>query len=240
MAKFYSRLEKKEELKNRRRTIAFGVLTLGLVLIFIFAGIPLLIKFAVFLGDLRFRNTPSPEEQQDDLPPAPPRLIYSFDATSSAQIEIAGLSESESVIEIYLDDTFYNKVAANSEGEFQAEIDFSEERPYIISAIAKDEAGNSSERSGEITITYDTIPPSLELSAPANNSVVENQSIEIVGRTDEGSRITINDSVVIVEPSGDFSSRQILSEGKNTFKIIAKDRAGNRTETELNITYEAP
>jgi Glucodextranase, domain B len=52
--------------------------------------------------------------------------------------------------------------------------------------------------------------------------------------------ITINDTIVVVEASGRFSTSVPLREGPNELDVISSDPAGDQASPMLVITYEPP
>jgi len=66
--------------------------------------------------------------------------------------------------------------------------------------------------------------PRLIILSPTNGSVVDQDTILVQGKTDKGSRVSINDQIVFVDTEGNFSSTLPLQFGVNTMKIVAVDR----------------
>jgi len=232
-----SRLIRKEEARNLRQALFFGFLTIILGLALVFLGIPALIRMAIFLGNLR--SSSLPVESQDILPPAPPRLKPIPEATNSAQITIQGFAEPGSTVEIFLDGFSTKKVVSENDGTFTAsDINLSLGKNDFW-ATATDQAGNTSQKSGQLTIFYDQTPPKLEIKEPASETTfsAEENKITIRGKTEEKATVTINDRIVIVDSEGNFEYPFLLSEGENLIQIIATDPAGNETQKEIKVTY---
>ncbi len=97
-----SRLARKEEITNLRRAYLFLALTVVLVVGIIVLGIPLLIKAATFLGEIK--NSGQIIEQKDILPPAPPRLFDYPQNNKEARVILKGNSEAGSKVKVYLND----------------------------------------------------------------------------------------------------------------------------------------
>ena len=89
-----------------------------------------------------------------------------------------------------------------------------------------------------IGIGSDTTPPILQVDAPP--AFTNESSIEITGVTDPGTAVTVNGVSAKVEPSGRFSAKIALKEGKNVIYVVAIDAGGNKvshtTETTLDTT----
>lgn len=232
-----TRLARKQEAKNTRRAIIYIALTLVLALVLVFVGIPLLIRMAIFLGNLR--TSSKLPEQTDTIPPSPPRLVAPFEATNSAQFSLKGFTESGATIKIYNSGLSFGETVADSEGSFVLENLKLTSGRNEITAIAQDAAGNESQPSASTVIEFDTTPPALEITSPENGATITGLENKIIleGRTEEGAIIYVNNRLVVVGPEGDFDYQYPLEEGENTLTIIAQDKAGNQTEKELKINY---
>ena len=232
-----SRLTRKEKRRSLRRTFLFGFLTLILSLGLIFLGVPLLIKMAIFIGNLRGSYTPV--EIEDTLAPSPPRLKPLPEATNSRQITIQGFAEAGSTVEIFLTGIKEEEVVAESDGSFlTSNLELTSGRNEIY-AIAIDKEGNQSQPSGKLVVAYDDEPPELNITQPESAEVsTDEKEIEIQGETNEEVTIMINDRLVIVDVENKFSYSLGISEGENKIKIVATDKAGNETEKEITVKRE--
>lgn len=72
-------------------------------------------------------------------------------------------------------------------------------------------------------------PPSLEISAPANNITVAEPTVEIIGMTDPEATISVNHNLVALDKGGRFSLRVPLESGANQINIIATGKSGKTT-----------
>lgn len=198
-------------------------------------GIPLLIRFAVFVGNLK--SAPEPASQKLIAPP-PPTLDPLPEATNSAQIAVSGLSQPNYLVEVYLNQREAGRITSQSDGSFKNILTLSEGENEIY-ALAIDQEGNSSEPSGKIVVIYQTTPPDLEVTQPKDkeNFISESNKIEVVGKTNPEASIWVNDHLVVVDKDGNFKYPLSLSLGENTIKVIAKDKAGNQTERVLTVSY---
>lgn len=233
-----SRLARKETARNLRQAVFFGFLTVFLALSLIFLGIPALIKMAIFLGSLR--QTYTPVETQDNLPPSPPLLQPLPEATNSAQITLQGYAEPASTIEIFLNGSFLEKLIALNDGLFITSQISLGQGTNEISAKATDKAGNTSQVSNKLIVVFDNQPPLLIISQPLDQESFPFQqtTITIKGETEPGNLVAVNEHLVIISAEGQFSYPLTLKEGENKIKIVATDQAGNQTENELVVKRE--
>jgi hypothetical protein len=236
MAEFKrSRLTRKNQDQITKKTVFLGFLTmlsLGLVLVF---GLPLLVKFSVFLGEGKLNNS---EEVENKVPPQPPRLILPFEATNSAQIKISGFAESKVTVELFKNDISIGVTEVTEEGDFSfTGIDL-DEGENNFSAIASTEDSGNSDFSKISSVVYDQDPPKLELTNPSeDNLTVDSADFDIIGRTDENASVSVNNRIAVVDSDGNFKLKWQLDMGKNDLEIVSTDLAGNQSKTKVSITY---
>lgn len=223
-----------DEEAARRRAVIFGFLSILLLIIIVFAGIPLFMKLVAFIGDIKTEDNQLIE--QDIIPPLSPRLFSIPEATNSANFLVSGITEPNVTVKINFNSEII-ETEADKDGEFLVEKLSLVKGSNSLYAWAIDQADNESEKTETVDILYDTEAPKLEISSPEDNSVAEEQTIEIQGQTEEGARVLVNDHIVIVEKEGKFSYRITLQEGNNQLIIISQDKAGNETERKINVTY---
>jgi hypothetical protein len=88
---YRSRLQRVEEKRNVKRAVMLilgSILTIGILLVW---GVPVLVKLAVFLGNIN--SSRKPIDKSDLIPPAPPTVLATYEATNSATQVIKGWSE---------------------------------------------------------------------------------------------------------------------------------------------------
>ena len=117
MKRKFSRLTRKQESKSIKLAFFYGFLTFLLALGVVFFGIPLLIKLAVFLGNVR--SSSLPVETQDQVPPSPPIFTTNFEATSSSRMTLAGYAEPGSSVLISLNGLQKEEIVAVLSEKFQ-------------------------------------------------------------------------------------------------------------------------
>lgn len=90
------------------------------------------------------------------------------------------------------------------------------------------------------TFTVDTVPPTLNITSPAEGLITANATVTVSGTTNDATStpttVTVNGSAVTVSSSGAFSTTVTLSEGTNTITIIATDAAGKTTTVKRTVT----
>lgn len=232
----YSRRQTIEEKKNRRKAFILIILTVVSLFLIFFYGLPLIAKFATFLSDLR--GSSEVAERNDTTPPPPPRLDILPEATSEISVEITGTTEEGAIVTLFLNSN-EEEVIANKEGRFSYKFSLNK-GGNRIAARARDSSGNESQETDTIVVIQDSEPPSLEITSPEDGSEFFSSSqrqVVIEGKTEEGTSVQINDRLVVVEASGDFTFATTLGEGENTFNVKAQDKAGNINEESITLHF---
>ncbi|MCX6063923.1 MAG: stalk domain-containing protein, partial [Caldiserica bacterium] len=92
------------------------------------------------------------------------------------------------------------------------------------------------------TSLSDTNPPVVTVTSPSNGATTILSQVNVQGTvTDSGSGtedLSINGNPVSVSSAGVFSFSVTLLSGMNTITILAWDKAGNKTEKTLTLTYQ--
>ncbi len=81
-------------------------------------------------------------------------------------------------------------------------------------------------------------PPELKLVYPADNYVTVNKSVKILGKTEEGVGLSLNDKEIAAEGDGWFKVDIDLNKGLNVIKIEAKKSYGRSRVEYLRIIVE--
>lgn len=242
MAKDYrtyrpSRLQKIEDKKNTKQALFFIVLTIVLLIVMVFLGVPALTKLAIFLGDIRSTGKPINPTSEEVLIPSP-KIFADYDATNSAKITIKGYGQPDTKVKLIVngrtitDDT-------DVEGDFVFKnVDLDHGSNKINAVIIVD--NNESKPSPTLEVNYDNEPPELIIDTPndGNKYYDFEQEIEISGATEPDATAYINGRLAIVDTNGQFHQTFKLSQGDNLIVIKAVDVAGNHSEKQLTVSYE--
>lgn len=234
--KYRSRLARTERKRKACSAFLYFLFSVALLLAAIFLGIPFIIRFSSFISELR---TPQELiETKDNFAPQSPIFAVANMATFSAQIDIKGFAEPGATVILRVNGPSRETVADN-EGSFLFEKIDLEEGENHIKAIAVDQAGNESQESKILLITYDHESPQLAVDSPEDGATFKEEKIQVRGITDKDAKVTINDHFVMINSEGVFDYSLKLSEGENKIKIVATDQAGNRTEIEKVVEFNS-
>ena len=117
---------------------------------------------------------------------------------------------------------------------------------HTVTVDCKDHDGNAAAQKST-AYTIDTVPPTLNVTSPADNLVTASQSLTVAGITNDATsspveiKITLNGAdqgVVTVGAGGAFSKAVTLAEGANTIVITATDAAGKVSTVTRNVTLD--
>lgn len=233
-----SRISRIEERRTKKRLV---FISLGIIAVFVLVvtvGIPLIVGTSVLLGNLN-GNSPL-STSGDTTPPFPPVLSSVPSATNSANLKLEGYGEAQTTLFVILNGEEVKKALLPLDGTFSfndLKLDTGEN---TLRAYLTDAAGNESELSDEITVTFKKTGPKLEITEPEDGKTYDKnyQEITIKGKVDPGSQVFINDRFVSVKDDGSFEHRLRLSEGENILSIIGRDTAGNETKIERKVTFQ--
>jgi glucodextranase-like protein len=230
-----SRLQRIEDKKNRHQAVMFFLLTIGFILLLIFVGFPMFVKGAIWFGDRKSAQVDN-SSIGDKIPPLTPKIVLSYEATNTAEIDIRGYTEASASVKlsINLEDT---EVKAKEDGSFVFEKIGLMEGENFFSIVAIDKAGNESIATNQMAITYDYEAPSLDVSQPSDGDKYydDEREILVAGTTDADAKVRINGNVVVVGPEGNFVKRMKLSNGDNEIVTVATDKAGNVSEKKVVV-----
>lgn len=228
-----SRLAKREQTKVARQTIFLVVVSIALVLAFLFIALPALVRFATD-GTTTFESTLA-----DTIPPQSPIISAPPQAIAATEIEITGFAEAGSRLQSVVNGSQGPSVVTSEEGSFILQVSL-QEGQNTLAFFAIDEAGNESSLSREYTVVSKVGSPTLVIHEPEPGQVFEtasNQTITVSGEVDPRSRVFLNDRLLMTDPDGLFRGSQRLNEGDNelTFRVV--DIAGNETEKSIVVEF---
>jgi hypothetical protein len=106
---------------------------------------------------------------------------------------------------------------------------------HCIDVLATDRVGNG-QLVSLYNVTMDSTPPFILIRSPS--PWVNDVSVELVGRTEVGAKVTVNETDVAVDGSGNFKLWVGLIDGPNDFEIDAVDRIRNSNTTTYTIVLD--
>jgi parallel beta-helix repeat protein len=81
--------------------------------------------------------------------------------------------------------------------------------------------------------------PKIDIVFPYEGYLTNNTTVEVLGYTDTGAKVWVNDVRVPVETDGEFTGVvDLTEEGKNTIEFRAQGIHGNKNWTQVNVTRD--
>ena len=117
---------------------------------------------------------------------------------------------------------------------------------HTVTITVSDNDGNAA-TAKSTTYTLDTVPPTLNISAPVNELVTNAASLVVRGSTNDvsSSPVTVkillgstDQGAVTVASDGTFSKTLTLVEGSNTITVTATDAAGKSSTVTRTVTLD--
>lgn len=117
---------------------------------------------------------------------------------------------------------------------------------HTVTINCKDHDGNAAAEKST-TYTVDTVPPTLNVTSPADGLITAASSVTVAGTTNDATSspvvITISlngtdQGTVAVGTGGTFSKVVTLKEGSNTIIVKAKDAAGKESSVTRTVTLD--
>lgn len=118
---------------------------------------------------------------------------------------------------------------------------------HTVSINAADNDGNAA-TAKSTTFKIDTVPPTLNITAPAEGLITASASLTVKGTTNDATSSPVTISIklngtdqgaVTVGSNGSFSKAITLAEGSNTVVITATDSAGKTSSVTRNVTLDS-
>lgn len=235
MATRKSRLERSEDKKAIKSTLFYVLLTLAIIVLLFFIGIPAITKFTSLLAGIT--GSESTSLTSTSPPPPPPSLGEMPAYTNQDVVRLKGQTRPGYTVSVFFNNDKI-EVLANASGEFNSTLELSG-GTNSVAALVTDNEGQESVKTQPFSIVLDKEKPTLEIISPENGKKLygnRDKQQTIQGQTEPDAKITINDQVVIVRSDGKFDFPTTLSNGENVYKIKSTDRAGNETQYELTLS----
>ena len=231
-----SRLDRIEQNKAKKRIALIILASISLLGALFILGVPILVRMSVFFGDKKSL----PVKQLDTTAPFAPVIETTPEATNSATITIKGYSEAETSIRLFINNKEISKIKTENDGSFVLKNVNLKKGTNTINLTAIDSSNNESAPT-IATVFFSTESPSLEISEPPDKQIINGKenSITILGITDAGTSVHINDRFVTVSTDGSFRFPFRLENGENKIVITATNSSGNVKTIERRVTYNA-
>ena len=98
--------------------------------------------------------------------------------------------------------------------------------------------GTSEVAATSATVVVDRAAPPLTITRPKTNETVDGPDVVVEGKSEAGAEVSVNARAVRPNPDGTFTERFTAPVGPLAISVIARDKAGNETKVELNVTVK--
>lgn len=169
-----------------------------------------------------------------------PTLLNFPEVTNKNEIDVTGVASADVSVELFLNDSSYGKITADTEGKFKFERVNIIKGLNKISLSSKNKDGVESPKSKEYVLDFDDKKPEIKDINLSNGKVIENlnNNIVILGETSEYSDIEVNGKKVFKKDGNKFEYLLGVSEGNVSINIKLTDKAGNETKLTYNVVYK--
>lgn len=237
---YRSRRSVKRYTQKSKRNLIVTLILVGFLLYATLVWIlPTLINGVGTVKNILHPNDKNTQNQTLDEAIAPPVLTIPFEATNSSTIDISGYSTPGQEVEVYLEDDLKDTVKVKEDGSFIFQnLELSLGTNNISGKTKNGEKLSLSSK--QFKVIFDNEKPKLEISEPEDGKEIQGErKIKVSGKTEgqDGVRVYINDSQVIIDKDSAFSKEFSLSDGDNIFTIKAVDSASNITEISRRISF---
>jgi RHS repeat-associated protein len=133
-----------------------------------------------------------------------------------------------------------NGVAASVTGDttYTATVPLTSQGTNTLTVVATDAGGRSSQATR--SIVFDTEPPALAVSAPADNAAMREASVTVTATATDVTALTVNTNGTPLTPGSgsSYSGSVALALGANVLTTTATDAAGNATSVVRTVTRD--
>jgi hypothetical protein len=190
---------------------------------------------------------PASAPTQPSAPSAPTIASFSNDTgkvgdgiTSDNTLQLKGAAAAGSTIKIYDGSTQIGTATASSTGSWEYITNVLSNAKHVLTATATSSSGQTSAASGAVTVTVDTVAPTIPVLS--SNTLVNSNQVRLSGTAEANSTITIYEGNTVVgtgttNSAGAWSiTTNALSTGTHTLTAKAADAAGNVSTASTSIS----
>lgn len=184
----------------------------------------------------------SGQAQVRDLLPPPVPVVNNLPLlTNSSTVTISGFAEPYAQVIINDQQKELIRIYSDSLGNFSSNLAFLEGWHYL-QALAVDSNGNRSQPSLEQKLFVDLTPPVVKFLTPSENALISSTTTVEASATDNYKvkevKFYLSEKLlgeVSAEPYRLDFDTSIYDNGKYRLKAVAKDEAGNQSQTEIPV-----
>lgn len=223
---------------EKKKQIFFFIVAIGVIVFLLFRFSPAIVDGigSLLLNVNEDNESAEPTKTLEAL--TAPRLESKFTATQSARITIKGTaSRGDGTIELFVNEKLSDKEKLNDTDFEITNIQLTEGENVIKARQVVD--NKTSGFSSDLTILYVKEEVGIEELSPSDGQEFKkgDQEIEVSGKTDPNSKVTVNGFRAIVDQDGRFSYLLRLNDGENTITVKAESPLGKTDEKSIKVKY---
>ncbi|WP_197427511.1 Ig-like domain-containing protein, partial [Bradyrhizobium retamae] len=160
--------------------------------------------------------------------------------TSDNTLQLKGTAAANSTIKIYDGSTQIGTTTASSTGSWDYITSVLTNAKHVLTATATNSSGQTSAKSGAVTVTVDTVAPTAPVLS--SNAIVNTNQVKLSGTAEANSKVTVYDGTTVVgtgttTSTGAWSiTTNALSTGTHTLTAKAADAAGNVSAASQSVS----
>lgn len=215
--------------------IGYLILLIIVVVFISTIGIKLLINTSLFIVSLTQKTKTTQKTNDNPDLVLPPEIFNLPEATNTAVVQINGRSPDGVKLTLFVNDEEQKEIAVK-EGAFDAAAEL-KKGDNTLYLKAEDSKTGKIKTSRTYFLLYKDEKPNLDISSPADQDKTSKNEISVIGQTDRGVSVRVNNVPVVVDAEGKFAYTVKLKDGENRIMISAVDQALNTETKELVIFY---
>ncbi len=179
------------------------------------------------------------EAAADTTPPAAPLISTTAQTVNTVAFTLSGTADAAASIQLLRAGNAITSATtdADTNGDWSITFDLTEGE-NLITATASDSADNTSAASAAVSITLDTVAPTVTFTNPTQ--LVRTAAFTLTGTTEAGATVDVRKGGTPIGAANvtvtTWSLATTLIEGFNAFTVIATDAAGNTSTATITIT----
>ena len=160
--------------------------------------------------------------------------------TSDSTLALKGTAAANSTVKIFDGSTEIGTTTANGAGSWNYITSVLSNAKHVLTATATNAGGQTSTKSGAVTVTVDTVAPTAPVLS--SNALVNTNQVRLSGTAEANSTVTVYDGNTVVgtgttNSTGAWSiTTNALSTGTHALTAKAADAAGNTSGASQSVS----
>ncbi|MBT2216788.1 S8 family serine peptidase [Virgibacillus dakarensis] len=155
--------------------------------------------------------------------------------TNDSTITVKGEAKKGATVDIMNNGDKVVTTDTTDDGKFSADITL-KDGENVLTATASTDAGTT-EPSDTVTVTLDQDKPRITIDSPKDRSKTNKMVANVNGTVSDKHLdwVKVNGKKANIDEDGSYSQRVLLDNGENNIKVVAQDKAGNKTTKTVTV-----